>query len=127
MVNLNMIIEWNDLFHSFVMIMIQILCADSPVLKDDKLATGTNDNNAPGRPGSTSNRRHKTKVSVEKEKVGNEFPRGESSKSRREVKVDYKALSEGKQKRKNKSTSFEVFIEEEKPTDKLLHSTQCYT
>ncbi|CAH1412299.1 unnamed protein product [Lactuca virosa] len=36
---------------------------DSPVLKDDKPATGTNDNNAPGRPGSTSNRRHKTKVS----------------------------------------------------------------
>ncbi|KAL7584291.1 hypothetical protein Lser_V15G44887 [Lactuca serriola] len=100
---------------------------DSPVLKEDKPATGTNDNNAPGRPGSTSNRRHKTKVSVEKEKVANEFPRGESSKSGkskpgREVKVDYKALSEGKQKRKNKSTSFEVFIEEEKPTDKLLHS-----
>nr|KAJ0218138.1 hypothetical protein LSAT_V11C300156540 [Lactuca sativa] len=55
----------------------------------------------------------KNKVSVEKEKVGNEFPIGESSKSGksksgREVKVDYKALSEGKQKRKNKSTSFEV-------------------
>ncbi|KAI3752472.1 hypothetical protein L2E82_24505 [Cichorium intybus] len=102
---------------------------DSPVLKEEKPPIGTNDQNAPGRPGSTSNRRHKAKVSVDKEKVPNEFPRGEPSKSGksksvRELKVDYKALSEGKQKRKNKSTSFEVFIEEEKPKDKLIVSNQ---
>ncbi|KAL4556296.1 hypothetical protein LXL04_038943 [Taraxacum kok-saghyz] len=104
--------------------------SDSPVLREDKPPMGTNDHNAPGRPGSTSNRRHKTKAAAaDKEKVQTEFPRGEpsksgKSKSGREQKVDYKALSEGKQKRKNKSTSFEVFVEEEKPTDKVIFANQ---
>lgn len=61
-------------------------------------------------------------MSADKEKVPNEFTRADGfksgkSKSGRESKVDYKALSEGKHldplinkssKRKNKSSSFEV-------------------
>ena len=103
----------------------QILCAESPVLKEDKPPTGTSDANVSGRPGYTGHRRHKSKMSVDKEKLLNEFPRTDTSKSGkskpgRESKVDYKALSEGKQldqsiskswKRKNKSSSFEVSVE----------------
>lgn len=96
--------------------------SDSPVLKEDKPPTG--------------HRRHKTKMSADKEKILNEFSRGADtsksgkSKSGRESKVDYKALSEGKQpdqsinkslKRKNKSSSFEaLFIEEEKCANNVI-------
>lgn len=113
--------------------------SESPVLKEDKLPTGTSDNNVSGRPGSTGHRRHKTKMSVDKEKLLNEFPRADASKygkskAGRESKVDYKALSEGKQldqsinkswKRKNKSSSFEaLFSEEEKGASKALCANQ---
>ncbi|KVI11100.1 hypothetical protein Ccrd_010492 [Cynara cardunculus var. scolymus] len=113
--------------------------SESPVLKEDKPPTGISDNNVSGRPGSNGHRRHKTKMSVDKEKLLNEFPRADASKSGkskpgRESKVDYKALSEGKQldqsinkswKRKNKSSSFEaLFNDEEKCASKPLCANQ---
>ncbi|PWA60554.1 hypothetical protein CTI12_AA358410 [Artemisia annua] len=96
------------------------LLIDSPELRDDKPPTGQ--------------RRHKNKVSADKEKVPNEFPfRSGKSKPARESKVDYKALSEGKLldqsfnkswKRKNKSSSYEaLFKEEEKVANKAILSS----
>lgn len=95
------------------------LLIDSTELRDDKPPTGQ--------------RRHKNKVSADKEKVPNEFPfRSGKSKPGRESKVDYKALSEGKLldqsfnkswKRKNKSSSYEaLFKEEEKVAIKAILS-----
>ncbi|KAJ9557042.1 hypothetical protein OSB04_011656 [Centaurea solstitialis] len=87
--------------------------SESPVLREDKPPTGTSDNNVSGRPGYSGHRRHKSKM---------------------ESKVDYKALSEGKQldqsiskswKRKNKSSSFEAFFnDEEKGASKALCANQ---
>lgn len=99
--------------------------SDSPVLKEDKPPTG--------------HRRYKTKVSADKEKVPNEYPRVDAlksgrSKPGRESKVDYKALSEGKQldqsiskswKRRNKSSSFEApFNDEEKFANKVIGANE---
>nr|XP_043621779.1 protein ALWAYS EARLY 3-like isoform X2 [Erigeron canadensis] len=98
--------------------------SDSPALKEDKPPT--------------VHRRYKTKVSADKDKGLNEFPRSDvsksgRSKSGRESKVDYKALSEGKQlnqstnkswKRKNKSSSFDVLDEEEKIENKVIFASE---
>lgn len=111
-------------------LMIQSSKADSdlPLLKEDRPPTG--------------HRRQKTKVSAEKDKLLNEFPRSDASKSGkskpgRESKVDYKALSEGKQleqsnkslKRKNKLSSLEeeqviCANEDNAPTLKSCKSTR---
>ncbi|KAJ0734567.1 putative transcription factor MYB-related family [Helianthus annuus] len=95
--------------------------SDSPVLKEDKSPTG--------------HRRHKTKLPADK-KIANEYPRSDvsksgKSKSGRESKVDYKALSEGKLidqfinkswKRKNKFEA--AFTEEEKRSNKVIGANE---
>ncbi|XP_071726393.1 protein ALWAYS EARLY 3-like isoform X2 [Rutidosis leptorrhynchoides] len=99
--------------------------SDTIVLKDDKPPTG--------------HRRYKTKVSADKEKIVNEFPRVDAfksgrSKPGRESKVDYKALSEGKHldhsfskpwKKRNKSSSIEApFKDEEKFANKVTSAKE---